>query len=138
LYELYLIAMAPTKSEPQLEVALDKGNDMGPVQSSSVPVSAIQPKDVSARSESSGNGRKDGSEAVEYVGGDGVAQGAGDEVSREEGDEGDLGMRKGTWFAYLRTKQFWVVLVLGQGKLHEPRSLLFKSTRTLSLTATQS
>lgn len=67
----------------------------------------VQPKDASSTPSYSGNnGRADGHGAAEYVG-----QGANNEILEEEAQS------KGTWFAYVKTKQFWLVLVLGQGTL---------------------
>lgn len=128
--------MSETAQAP--EVALDKGDDMGAVRGSTAtpvgkPVATVQPKDVTAGSGSSGNGQTDGSGTVEYVGGDGTAREIGDETSSEgEGGEGDGSggiVRKRTWFAYVKTKQFWVVLVLGQGKLSRLVSMMGKGRR---------
>jgi hypothetical protein len=30
---------------------------------------------------------------------------------------------KGKWFAYVKTKQFWVAMLLGQGKLGSPKKI---------------
>jgi solute carrier family 35 protein F1/2 len=83
----------------QEDFIANKGDDMGPIGTTNV-----QPKgvDASQAHHSSGNELGD-SEMVDRanVGGNPVL-------------ESDA-QTKGSWFAYLKTKQFWVALLLGQG-----------------------
>jgi hypothetical protein len=80
-------------------------------------LSTVQPKDAPATFGSSGNGRTDTSGAIEYVSSGGTGLGNGNGIVGEEEAEGNVAAGKRTWFAYVKTKQFWVVLVLGQGEL---------------------
>lgn len=85
------------------EFVANKGDDIGP---SHVDTTHVQPKGASSAS-SSGNGLH-GVGEPEYVGnGHGVI-----DVSPVLEDEAQS---KGKWFQYVKTKQFWLVLLLGQG-----------------------
>lgn len=97
-------------TEPQL--TLNKGGEVAStVQAAQVTQATqegattahVHPKDSSSPAYRSGNEQRGGDHGVaEYVGH------PGNEVLEEEAQS------KGTWFAYVKTKQFWVVLILGQ------------------------
>lgn len=98
---------------------MDKGDDAGTVaqvyDKSTSAGTAQPPGGASSPSSDSGNnGTADGGVhgPAEYIAGYGGAENesVANEVLAEEARS------KGTWFAYVKTKQFWVVLVLGQGK----------------------
>ncbi|KAF2864769.1 hypothetical protein BDV95DRAFT_673182 [Massariosphaeria phaeospora] len=92
------------------EVYGNKGDDIGPTESTHV-----QPKGVSASAVSSENERGLGqAEPASNV--DGV-----NPVLEDEAQS------KGKWFQYVRTKQFWVVMLLGQ-----VLAICITSTNTLS------
>lgn len=84
--------------EPQ--VVLNKGDDVGPINKDDT--TFVQPKDATSL-DYSGNGQTSGHGVPEYVGH------AHNEVLEEEAQT------KGRWFQYVKTKQFWLVLLLGQG-----------------------
>jgi solute carrier family 35 protein F1/2 len=87
-------------------VALYKSEAVGPdVQAAQAETTStnVHPKEPSSTTYSSGNEPTDAPHGVpEYVGH------SGHEILEEDAQS------KGTWFAYVKTKQFWVVLVLGQ------------------------
>ena len=78
---------------------LDKGADIGPVEQ--VDTTLVRPKGSSVSDSSSGNGLAGQAHGVpELVGGEGNA------ATTEKGS-------KGRWFNYLKTRNFWIVLLLG-------------------------
>jgi solute carrier family 35 protein F1/2 len=89
----------------QPELVLNKGDDVGP----DYPADAthVQPKDATSSSFPGNNGQVDGHGAIEYAG-----PTLHSEVLEEDAQT------KGHWLAYIKTKQFWLVLVLGQGMYH--------------------
>lgn len=94
---------------------LDKGADIGPVEQ--VDAIPVRPKGSSVSDSSSGNGLAGRAHGVpELVGGSG---------------EGNLAMTeeksKGRWFNYLKTRDFWIVLLIGQ-----VLSVCITSTNTFS------
>ena len=90
--------MAPPNTDPH--VSATKGDDVAPT--NTLDTTTVLPKDVSSDSYS-GNGPANGGHGVpEYVG-------QHSEVLEEEAQS------KGKWFSYVKTKQFWLVLLLGQG-----------------------
>ncbi|KAF2002400.1 DUF914-domain-containing protein [Amniculicola lignicola CBS 123094] len=85
-----------------------KGDDVGPV----TETAHVQPKDGSTSDYGSGNGQGVGHEAPELV----------------HSELLDVEARsKGQWFSYVKTKQFWIVLALGQ-----VLAICITSTNTLS------
>lgn len=94
---------------------LDKGADIGPVEQ--VDTTLIRPKGSSVSDSSSGNGLAGQAHGVpELVGGNGEDNTA----TMEE-------KSKGRWFNYLKTRDFWIVLLLGQ-----VLSVCITSTNTFS------
>ncbi|KAF2477606.1 DUF914-domain-containing protein [Lindgomyces ingoldianus] len=104
--------MAATKDT---EVVLNKGDDVGPL--ANVDATHIHPKGTTVSDASSGNGQNDGHGVPELVG----QQNSGTTVAELEGKS------TGKWFAYVKTKDFWLVLLLGQ-----VLSICITSTNTLS------
>ncbi|KAF2714638.1 DUF914-domain-containing protein [Pleomassaria siparia CBS 279.74] len=99
------------------QITANKGDDVGP---SSVNTTHVVPKGASSLDGGSGKNGLHGAREPEYVGHDG----AGVEHSPVLEDEA---MSKGRWFQYVKTKQFWLVLLLGQ-----VLSICITSTNTLS------
>jgi hypothetical protein len=85
----------------QEDFIANKGDDMDPVGTTHV-----QPKGVDASQPHSSGNELGGSEMVDR------ASANGNPVLEEDAQT------KGSWFAYLKTKQFWVALLLGQGTHH--------------------
>lgn len=77
----------------QEELVVNKADDMGPEETTHV-----QPKGAAELGSENGHGMP------QYVDG-----GVNPVLESEE-------KSKGQWFAYLKTKQFWVAMILGQGK----------------------
>lgn len=88
----------------QTEVVLNKGDDVDPV--SPVDSTHVQPKGAPTSSYPGNNGLETG-RGVEYTG-----PALHSEVLQEDAQT------KGHWLAYIKTKQFWLVLILGQGAYH--------------------
>jgi len=94
---------------------LDKGADIGPVEQ--VDTIPVRPKGSSVSDSSSGNGLAGQAHGVpELVGG----SGEGNATTTEE-------KSKRRWFNYLKTRDFWIVLLLGQ-----VLSICITSTNTFS------
>jgi hypothetical protein len=85
----------------QEDFIANKGDDMGPAGTTHV-----QPKGVDVSQPHSSGNELGGSEMVDR------ASANGNPVLEEHAQT------KGSWFAYLKTKQFWVALLLGQGMFH--------------------
>jgi hypothetical protein len=77
----------------------NKGDDVSPV----LETTHVQPKGALEIGGSSGNGRASGHGESQYV-----VTGP-NELMEEEAQS------KGRWLSYVKTKQFWLVLLLGQG-----------------------
>jgi solute carrier family 35 protein F1/2 len=90
--------------QPAQEIVANKGDDIGP---SHVSTTHVTPKGDSTLS-SSGNGLH-GTGEPEYVGNGQHGTIQVSPVLEEEAQS------KGRWFQYVKTKQFWLVLLLGQG-----------------------
>jgi solute carrier family 35 protein F1/2 len=89
--------MAPPNTDPQ--IVTDTRDDVG--HAAELDTTHVYPKDAS-RDSYSGNGLAGGHGNAEYVE-------PHSEVLEEEAQS------KGKWFSYLKTKQFWLVMALGQG-----------------------
>ena len=94
---------------------LDKGADIGPVEQ--VDTIPVRPKGSSVSDSSSGNGLAGQAHGVpELVGG----SGEGNAATTEE-------KSKRRWFNYLKTRDFWIVLLLGY-VLHLPHTKTVHTT----------
>ncbi|KAF2191494.1 DUF914-domain-containing protein [Zopfia rhizophila CBS 207.26] len=96
------------------EIVASKGDDIGPTDQ--VDTTHVQPKGTSISEDSSGNGLAHRHGVPELVG-----HGNGNTVAEYEA------RRKSKWFAYVKTRDFWLVLLLGQ-----ILSICITSTNTLS------
>jgi len=84
------------------ELVVNKADDIGPA---TVDTTHVTPK---AASSDSGNGSHGGDESA------GQGQIEPSPVLESEAES------KGRWFQYVKTKQFWLVLLLGQGAFYFP------------------
>ncbi|KAF2277980.1 DUF914-domain-containing protein [Westerdykella ornata] len=103
-----------THTEPQ--AVFDKGDGLSVAATEQPPTTTVHPKSATSGRSHSENEPADGvTDAAEYAGWEH------NPVLERDAET------KGTWFAYMKTKQFWVVLVLGQ-----VLAICITSTNTLS------
>lgn len=96
----------------QPQAVFDKGDDVHVPATEQPSTTTVHPKSAGSSHSLSENERAGGATgATEYVGWEH------NPVLEEEAHS------KGTWFAYVKTKQFWVVLVLGQGMCRPSKPL---------------
>jgi hypothetical protein len=90
---------------PEAPLVVSKSDDIGPAERVSGTRLSASSKDPSLSDTVSGNERPDGHGVPELVG---EEQGRGENAGAGTEPEG-----KRTWFAYLRTRDFWLVMLLG-------------------------